>query len=157
MIFSIPFYICMKISVLFAFFFFQRGFIITGHLFKNYLLKIISFVLIFVMFLFISHNIASIFYKSIERGFILRASALTFGMIDILFGVSLIKLQKSLGQLPLITGILKICKACFYFTFSFAYVGLIILIPADLLAIVILYKAVELIKAKQLENETTIS
>ncbi len=50
MIFSIPFYVCMKISVLIAFFFFQRGFIIVGHLFKNYLLKIMSFFLIFGIF-----------------------------------------------------------------------------------------------------------
>jgi transcriptional regulator with XRE-family HTH domain len=155
MIFSIPFYICMKISVLIAFFFFQRGFIIVGHLFKNYLLKIMSFVLIFGMLLVISYDIASLFSKSIEREFILGAEALTFGGIGILFGVSLIKLQKSFGQLPVIAGIFEIFAACFLLTLILAFVGQIIIIPAELLEIVILFKAVELLKSKRPENETT--
>lgn len=157
MIFSIPFYICMKISVLIAFFFFQRGFIIVGHLFKNYLLKIMSFVLIFGMFLVIIYDLASLFSKSIEREFILGAEALTFGGIGILFGVSLIKLQKSFGQIPVIAGIFEIFAACFFLTLLFAFVGQIILIPAELLEIVILFKAVEIIKSKQPESETIIS
>jgi transcriptional regulator with XRE-family HTH domain len=157
MIFSIPFYICMKISVLIAFFFFQRGFIIVGHLFKNYLLKIMSFVLIFGMFLIISYDIASIFYESIEREFILGAESLTFGGIGILFGVSLMKLQKPFGQLPVIAGIFEIFAACFFLTIFLAFVGQIILIPAELLEIVILFKAVELIKSKQPENKTATS
>jgi transcriptional regulator with XRE-family HTH domain len=152
MIFSIPFYIFMKISVLIAYFFFQRGFIIVGHLFKNYLLKIMSFVLIFGMLLVISYDIASLFSKSIEREFILGAEALTFGGIGILFGVSLIKLQKSFGQVTVIAGIFEIFAACFFLTLIFAFVGQIIIIPAELLEIVILYKAVELIKSKRPES-----
>ncbi len=157
MIFSIPFYICMKISVFIAFFFFQRGFIIVGHLFKNYLLKIMSFVLIFGTFLVITYDIASLFSRSIEREFILGAEALTFGGIGILYGVSLIKLQKSFGQVTVIAGIFEIFAACFFLTVIFAFVGEIILIPAELLEIVILYKAVEIIKSKRPDNETTTS
>jgi transcriptional regulator with XRE-family HTH domain len=153
MIFSIPFYICMKISVMTAFFFFQRGFIIVGHLFKNYLLKIMSFVLIFGMLLIISYDIASLFYNSIEREFMLGSEALTFGGICILFGVSLIKLQKPLGQLPVIAGIVEIFAACFLLTIIFAFIGEIIFIPAELLEIVILYKVLELVKSKRPENE----
>jgi transcriptional regulator with XRE-family HTH domain len=154
MIFSISFYICLKISVMIAFFFFQRGFIIVGHLFKNYLLRIMSFVLIFGMLLIISYDIASIFYESIEREFILGSEALTFGGIGILFGVSLIKLQKQIGQLPVIAGIFEIIAACFFLTVIIAFVGQIILFPAELLEIVVLYKVVESIKSKQPENET---
>jgi len=153
MIFSIPFYICLKISVMTAFFFFQRGFIIVGHLFKNYLLKIMSFVLIFGMLLIISYDIASLFYKSIEREFMLGSEALTFGGICILFGVSLIKLQKPLGQLPVIAGIVEIFAACFLLTIIFAFIGEIIFIPAELLEIVILYKVLELVKSKRPEND----
>jgi transcriptional regulator with XRE-family HTH domain len=155
MIFSVPFYICLKIAVLIAFFFFQRGFIITGHLFKNYLLKIMSFVLIFLMFLVISYDIASILNESVGYEFILGAEALTFGGIGILFGISLIKLQNSFGQLTVIAGIFEIFAACFFLTILLAFVGQVILIPAELLEIVILFKAVELIKIKQTEYLTT--
>jgi len=157
MIFSIPFYIIMKILVLISFFFFQRGFVMVGHLFKNYLLKILSFVLIFSMLLVIIYDITSLFSESIEREFMLGAESLTFGVIGILFGVSLINLQKSFGQLPIIAGIFEIFAACFFLTLLLAFVGQIILIPAELLEIVILYKTVEIIKSKQPENETIIS
>lgn len=157
MIFSVPFYICMKISVLIAFFFFQRGFIIVGHLFRNYLLKIMSFVLIFEMFLVITYDIASLFYVPIEGKFMLGAEALTFGGIVIIFGVSLIKLQKPLGQIPFIAGIFEIFAACFFLTIILGFVGEIVLIPAELLEIVILFKVVELIKTKNPENATAKS
>ncbi len=152
MIFSIPFYIVMKIAVLICYFLFQRGFIIVGHLFRNYLLKIMSFVLISGMFLVISYDIASVFYDSVEREFILGAQALTFGGIGILFGVSLIKLQRASGQLPVLAGIFEIFAACFFLTIILAFVGEILLIPAELLEIVILFKTAELVKSKNPEN-----
>jgi hypothetical protein len=108
----------------------------------------------FGMLLFIGYDIASIFYESIERGFILGSEALTFGGIGILFGVSLLKLQKPLGQLPVIAGIFEIFAACFFLTIIFAFVGDILLIPVELLEIVILYKVLELVKSKKPENET---
>ena len=155
-IFSIPFYVIMKILILISFFFFQRGFILVGHLFKNYLLKITSFILIFSMFLVIIYDITSVFSNTIDSKFMLGAEALTFGVIGILFGVSLIKLQKSFGQISYIAGIFEIFAACFFLTLVLAFVGLVILIPAELLEIILLFKAVEIIKSKQPETRTII-
>jgi hypothetical protein len=107
------------------------------------------------MLLIISYDIASLFYKSIEREFILGSEALTFGGIGILFGVSLIKLQKPLGRLTVIAGIIEIFAACFLLTIFLAFVGEIILIPAELLEIVILYKVLELVKSKRPETGIT--
>ncbi len=152
MIFGIPVYITIKIAVLVSFFFFQRGFIVVGHMFRNYLLKIMSYVLIFGVFLIISYDIASLFYDSIEREFILGAQALTFGGIGILYGISLMKLQRSFGNVPVVAGIFEIFAGCFFLTIILAFVGHIMLIPAELLEIVILYKAVEIIKSKQPGN-----
>ncbi len=63
MIFSTPVYIIIKVGVLVSFFYFQRGFILVGHMFRNYLLKIMSFVLIFLVFLIITYDIASAFLR----------------------------------------------------------------------------------------------
>lgn len=153
MIFAVPVYIVIKVAVLVSFFFFQRGFIVIGHMFRNYLLKIMSYVLIFGVFLIISYDIASLFYDSVEREFILGAQALTFGGIGILYGISLIKLQRSFGHVPVIAGIFEIVASCFFLTIILSFVGHIMLIPAELLEIVILYKAVEIIKSKQPGNE----
>jgi hypothetical protein len=154
MIFSIPFYIIVKAGVLVTFFLFQRGFILTGHLFRNYLLKIISYVLIFLVFLIIAYDIASLFYDSVEREFILGAQALTFGGIGILYGIALIRLQRSFGHLPVVAGIFEIFAACFFLTVILSFMGFILLIPAELLEIVILYKASETVKSKQQEAAT---
>ncbi len=95
-----------------------------------------------------------LFYDSVEREFILGAEALTFGGIGILYGISLIKLQRSFGQVPIVAGIFEIAAACFFLTIILSFVGHILLIPAELLEIVILYKAVEIIKSKQPGIET---
>lgn len=149
MIFSDTFYILMKIFILISFFLFQRGFILIGFLFKNYLLKIISFILIFAMLLVIGYDIASVFYYHIEREFILGAEALTFGGIGIIYGVSLLRLKTPIGLSANFAGVFEIIAACFFITVLLAFVSHIILIPAELFEIVIIYKSIELIKTKQ--------
>jgi hypothetical protein len=58
---------------------------------------------------------------------------------------------------PIVAGIFEIAAACFFLTIILSFVGHILLIPAELLEIVILYKAVEIIKSKQPGNETVTS
>ena len=65
MIFSYTFYVIMKVTVLISFFFFMRGFILTGLIYKNYLLKIASYILIFCMVLFIGYDIVSVFNDAV--------------------------------------------------------------------------------------------
>jgi len=150
-IFGNLFYIPVKIIVLVSYFFFQRGFILVGTLFHNYLLKIISLILIFGNAFVILYDIASAFYWPVEREFILGAEALTFGGIGIIYGVSLMKLNHAIGRAAIWAGVFEIIAACFFLTIFLGFIGFIILIPAELFEIIILYKASELIKAKQSE------
>jgi hypothetical protein len=106
------------------------------------------------VFLIISYDIASLFYESVEREFIPGARALIFGGTGILYGLSLIRLQRSLGHVPVIAGIFEIAASCFFLTIILSFVGHIMLIPVELPEIVILCKAVEIIKSKQPGNET---
>lgn len=149
MIFSTGFYVAMKVCVLISFILFQRGFILIGYLFKNYLLKIISFILIFGMLLIISYDIASVFYDPVEREFILGGEALTFGGIGIIYGVALLRLQKRIGGAANFAGVFEIIAGCLFLTVVLAFAGEIVLIPAELFEIVIIYKSLELIKVKQ--------
>jgi transcriptional regulator with XRE-family HTH domain len=149
MIFSSGFYIAIKIISLITFAFFQRGFIMIGGLFRNYLLKIMSFVMIIAIVLLNGYDIISIFYDSVEGEFIAGASALTFGIIGIFYGVSLIKLKNSVGRISYYAGLLEIIGGCFLLTLILAFVGLIIYIPAILLEIVIIFKVIEIIKTRQ--------
>jgi len=152
LIFSSGFYIAIKIISLIAFTFFQRGFIVIGGLFRNYLLKIISFIMIIAIVLLNGYDIISIFYNSEEAEFMAVASAVTFGILGIIYGISLIRLKSSVGRISLYAGLLEIIGGCFLLTVALAFVGLLIYIPAELFEIIIIFKVIYIIKTKQTEN-----
>jgi len=149
MIFSYTFYVIMKVTVLISFFLFQRGFILVGLIYKNYLLKIASYILIFCMVLFIGYDIVSVFNEDVEREFILAGEAMTFGGACIIFGFSLTRLGNAVGTIANFAGVFEIVAGCFYITVILFFVGDILMIPAQLFEIAILYKTGELIKSKQ--------
>ena len=152
LIFSTDIYIAIKIISLISFVFYQRGFIMIGGLFRNYLLKIMSFIMITAIILLKSYDVISIFSDSVEGEFIAGASALTFGCIGIIYGLSLIRLKGSIGMISLYAGLLEIIGGCFLITIVLAFVGLIIYIPAELIEIIIIFKVIEIIKSKQTEG-----
>ena len=152
MIYSSGIYVAIKLISLITFAFFQRGFIMIGGLFRNYLLKIMSFIMIIAIVLLNSFDIISIFYDSIEYEFVAGASALTFGIIGIIYGISLMRLKSSVGGISKYAGFLEIIGGCFLLTIILAFVGLVIYIPAVLLEIIIIFKVIEIIKTKQKEN-----
>lgn len=152
MIYSSGIYVAIKVISLISFALFQRGFIMIGGLFRNYLLKIMSFVMIFAIALLNGYDIISIFYDSVEGEFVAGASALSFGFIGIIYGISLLRLKKPVGRIPKYAGLLEIIGGCFLLTIILAFVGLVIYIPAVLLEIIIVFKVIEIIKNKQTEN-----
>lgn len=152
LIFSTDIYIAIKIISLISFVFYQRGFIMIGGLFRNYLLKIMSFIMITAIILLKSYDVISIFSDSVEGEFIAGASALTFGCIGIIYGLSLIRLKGSIGMISWYAGVLEIIGGCFLITIVLAFVGLIIYIPAELIEIIIIFKVIEIIKSKQTEG-----
>lgn len=152
MIFSSGFYIAIKVISLITFAFFQRGFILIGGLFRNYLLKIMSFIMIIAIVVLNVYDISSIFYDSGEGNFIDGASALSFGLIGIIYGISLIRLKSSVGAISKYAGLLEIIGGCFLLTIALAFVGLLIFIPTSLLEIIIIFKVSEIIKTKQRET-----
>ncbi len=151
-IYSTQVYVAIKISALVTYIFFQRGFILLGGLFKNYLLRIISFILIFGNILIIGYDIASIFYDSIERQYILGSEAVVFGCIGIIYGISLWRLRKSIGAVAAYAGGFEILAGCFFLTVVLSFMGFIMQVPAELFEILALYKSIDLIKSKQKEG-----
>lgn len=151
-VFNNGIYVFIKLLGLITFVYFQRGFILIGGIFKNYLLRIVSFILICITLLLTIYDIASIFYDSLERQFVLGGTALAFGVIGILYGVSLNRLHKSIGIISKYAGILEIIAGCFFLTIILSFFNLAVFIPARILEIIIIYKVIEIIKMKQKEN-----
>ena len=142
-------YVVLKLVMLASFIFFQRGFIVIGEIFDNYLLKIISVLLIGATVLFIGYDIVSVFYDSIGREYVLAGAALLFGVIGVVYGVSLARLEESLGSVSKFAGIFEIIAACFFLTVALAFIGDILHVPAELLQIILLFKAIQVIKTKK--------
>ena len=145
-------FVILKTAVLISFVYFQRGFILIGGLFKNYLLKITSYLLIVCTALIIGYEIASIFYNSVEKEYIMGGAALTFGSIYVVHGIALTRLKNLVGDVANYTGIFEIISGCFLITVVFSFVGFFLLLPVELFQIIILYKVVESIQAKQKET-----
>lgn len=152
MILGISLYIFFKVCIILSFFIFQRGFVLIGEVFKNYLLKIISYILILGVFMSSCYDIASLFYNSIEHDVVLGVESLTFGGIGVLLGLSLLKLQKKLGIVALLAGVFEISSAFFFLTILLSIFGQILLIPTELLEIILIFKSIEIIKTRMVEK-----
>ena len=153
--FNYGIYISIKLVGLITFVYFQRGFILIGGIVNNYLLRIISFILICFTLLLTIYDITSLFYDSLERHFILGGTALAFGVIGIIYGISLNRLHKSVGIIAKYAGILEIIAGCFFLTIVLAFFNFAVFIPARILEIIIIFKMIELIKTKETEQNMT--
>jgi len=146
MIFGRNGYVAIKVLVLLSYIFFLRGFFIMGSLFNNYLLKITSIVLIAFMVLVQGFEIASAYNNAVALESVMFGASLSFGATGILFGICLVKLNRSLGVISLLAAGFEIIAAIFFLTVALSFIGFIVLIPAELLEIVLIYKSIEVIK-----------
>lgn len=141
-------YIILKVIVLTAFAYFMWGFVITGNIFKQYLLKIGSYVLISIHLLFYSYDIISLFTQEIDIEYVITVYAVFFGIAGFIQGYALIKLTKSLGTIATVTGGLIIASAVLFIVIFMSWLGAIFLIPATILQIILLFKVADLLKEK---------
>jgi len=155
MVFNNVIFVIIKIIALISFFYFQRGFIIIGNFFKNYLLQITSYLLMFSTAIIICYEIASIFYNSVEKEFVMGGAAITFGSLCIGHGIALTRLKNVLGNVVKYAGVFEIISGCFLVTVIFSFIGFFLTLPVELFQIFTLYKVVELIQCKQ--KETSIA
>lgn len=150
-VFNNTVFVIVKLAALISYLYFQRGFIIIGGLFENYLLKITSYLLIASTALIIGYEIASEFYNSVEKEFVMGGAALTFGSICIVHGIALTRLKNLVGTVANYAGVFEIISGCFLITVILSFVGSILSLPVELFQIFTLYKVTELIQAKQKE------
>jgi len=90
--------------------------------------------------IFETSEIVSINFDDSLFSFVLISKAFTIGIIMIVFGVGILRL-KHLGDLSKATGILEIITGICFATFFLSVIGLIALLPLELLELLLLYKA----------------
>jgi transcriptional regulator with XRE-family HTH domain len=137
-------YIGLKVVMAVSFALFARGFIVLSVLFENRLLKVAVYLLIVATVGIGIFDVASLTVEKVERLLLPYATfSLLFGALGIVFGISLIRLQDGMGILARIAGILEIVMGCMLVTVVLFFVTYIILIPASVIEIVVLYRGYE--------------
>ena len=137
-------YISLTVVMVFSFALFARGFIVLSTVFEHALLKGVAIMLIIAVGGKGILDISSFSVEDIKRLWILYVVAsLIFGALSIVFGVSLIRLQDSMGEFARIAGILEILIGCMLATVALFFITYVILIPATVVEILILYRGYE--------------
>jgi len=144
-------YVTVKLIALVSFAFFMRGFVIVGSTFNSYLLQIITVIIVVFMFfagIYDMFTLGSNNYLDNLDQFAGVSRALTSGILQILFGISLLKLNSKLGIIVSVTAAFEIIVGVFFISIIGVFVGLFLLIPTEILEIIVLYKVVEKLKNK---------
>lgn len=152
LIVSKPIYIAMKVIVLVSFVLFMRGFILSGNIFSNYLLKISAFILISMIVLFYGYDIASLYFNGFYTEYVLITQSMFFGIGGFIFGFALIKWNESFGIIPKIAGGFQIAASVMYILVFMAWLGYIFILPAVLLQIILLFKIEDFLKLEKKLN-----
>ncbi|MBQ4805177.1 helix-turn-helix transcriptional regulator [Aquimarina sp. MMG015] len=153
MLVSTALYSVLKLVILVAIILFMRGFILSGKIFKNYLLRITAFIFTSMTIIFYTYDLISLHIGELDFTYIIGAQAVTFGVIGILLGISVIRLQNALGMLAKTTGIFEIIAYGCMATVILGFLGYFLLTPTIILEIILLYRISEMIKAKQQETD----
>jgi len=134
-------YIALKLIIAISSAYYLGGFVVIGSKLKNHVLVIISLIAFFAIVLFSFYDIISLFYNSFEKQTIDGGRSMTFGIIEIVFGIGLLRLTRYYGKSASLAGIFDIIEGFFYLTIILWFIGSILSIPAGIFQIIILYKA----------------
>lgn len=150
---SVAFYVTEKICYFIFYSLFLFGFVKLGDYFSNYLLKITAFMLIGLFAIWTFFDIFTIYYSISDENLISLGAgeSICYGALTIVFGVGLMRLQDGMGQLAKIAGVFEIIAGAFFAIVILFFLGYLMLIPATIIEIILLYKGYEFIKSERLK------
>jgi len=137
-------YTSLTVVMVVAFTLFARGFIALSTLFENKLLKVVAYVLILAVAGMGVLDISTLSTEDPDQLLLIYIVPwILMGALTIAFGVSLVRLQDSMGMLARIAGILEIVMGCMMVTVVLFFFTYVVLVPATVVEILLLYRAYE--------------
>lgn len=137
-------YMSLTVVMVLSYTLFARGFIALSTVFENTLLKVVAYMLIMATGGLGILDVTSLSVKDVERLWPPYAvAAVLFGALSIAFGIALIRLQDSMGELARIAGLLEIVVGCLLVTVVLFFITYVIMIPAVVVEILVLYRGYE--------------
>lgn len=132
-------YIIIKSVAIISMFLFYRGFVITGVLFRNYLLQISAFLIIVFTLFFSLLDITSLYIWQDFIGVFGIAQLLSYGVLSILFGIA-IKRLINFRDLSKWTGILEIITGVCLLLIILAPISIFTQLTVEIFEIILLYR-----------------
>jgi len=133
-------YAVIKTISTISFVFFFAGFYTIATKCMSQLLKVIT---IMLMAVFVISNCIDVFTMHVmDETIAVRViiESIVFGTLQLVFGVGILQLQRKLGQLAQVSGILEIIVGVSFGTVILASLGLFLSIPAVIIEVLLLYK-----------------
>ncbi|MEM0517592.1 MULTISPECIES: helix-turn-helix domain-containing protein [Aequorivita] len=142
-------YISMKFIIMLAFIYFSWGFVLSGKIFNNYLLKIGAYFLIGTTILFYGYDMVSLYFEPFYIEYVITIQSIFCGIGSVIFGLALMRLKGNFGKIPEIAGGFQVVSGILFTLVFMAWLGLAFLIPATILQIILLYKIEDLLKTER--------
>lgn len=151
-------YISLTVLMCICYILFIRGFIALSALFENALLKIGGYMMIVGVVGVGILDITTLPSKDVEELWIpYSAAAVITGALTIVFGIALIRLQDGMGELSRAAGILEILIGCALLTVVLFFVGYVIMVPAVIVEILVLYRGYEYLSRSEASDVAVAS
>lgn len=150
---STSFYITSKVCYYLFYSLFLIGFVKLASYFSNYLLKISAYMLIAIFTIWTFFDIFTLFYEISDENLIAVGAGemICYGGLSIVFGIGLMRLQDGMGNLAKMAGIFEVIAGFFFAIVVLFFLGFILLIPATIIEVILLFKAYEFIKSEKLK------
>ena len=139
-------HLAIKVATIVFYIIFLYGFLISGKLLKNFVMKVSSILFMIALVCFYTYDIISIFSGSMNFEVVVLAQAVAFGALGLLFGISILKSRPIIGTTGLVSGIAELVMAFCLLTVVLAPVAFFLFITVVLLEILVLYKISTLVK-----------
>ena len=137
-------YIALSVLMIASYALFARGFIALANLFEHRLLKAIAYALIVAVACVGILDVVSLPATDIETYLLpYGVASVLCGALSIVFGIALIRLQDSMGELARVAGILEIIVGGLLITVVLFFVSYVIMIPAIVVEVLVLYRGYE--------------
>lgn len=137
-------YTGLTVLMVFSYALFAWGFIALSTVFENTLLKNAAWMLMLATAALGVLDVTSLSVENLETLLLpYSLAAVLFGTLSIVFGIALIRLQDSMGELSRVAGVLEIVMGCFLITVVLFFISYVIMIPAVVVEILVLYRGYE--------------
>lgn len=137
-------YIGLTATMITAYTFFIRGFIILSKIFENGLLKIGSYLMIGAVIAIGILDVSTLWAANADSLWIpYTAASVVIGALTLIFGIALMRLQDGMGELSRAAGVLEIITGAAFITVILFFIGYVVMVPAVIVEILVLYRGYE--------------